>query len=269
MWLAAKRLRAALVGEQLLRGELRHPELSTIDLAGRTVTAVASIGKHLLTRFDDGTSLHTHFMMDGSWHLYAAGSRWQGPDHQVRAVLAVPGRVAVGYRLHGMKLVPTAQESRLLGHLGPDLLAADWGFELAAEAARRLAAQPDRELGQALLDQRLLAGVGNVYKNEVCFLLGVSPWAPVSAADPLRCVSLCRDLLLVNADRPQQSPTGALGQGLQHWVFERTGQPCRRCGTTIGTAMQGPGAHARTSYLCPHCQPGFHPALRTAGRRRV
>jgi endonuclease-8 len=119
VWLAGKRLRSALVGQELVRGELRHPELSTVNLRGRTVTAVASVGKHLLTRFDDGSSLHTHFLMDGSWHLYSPGTRWKGPDHQVRAVLAVPDRVAVGFRLHQMALVPTNDEARVVGHLGP------------------------------------------------------------------------------------------------------------------------------------------------------
>ena len=261
VWLAGKRLRAALVGERLIRGELRHPELSTVDLKGRTVTSVASVGKHLLTRFDDGTSLHTHFLMDGSWHLYSPGTRWQGPDHQVRAVLATRGKYAVGYRLHQMKLIATAEEVRLLGHLGPDLLDEHWGPTMEADAVRRLTADPQRELGQALLDQRVLAGVGNLYKTEVCFLLGVSPWAPVSAVDPTLCVELCRKLLRQNADRPQQSTTGSLARGQEHWVFERTGRPCRRCGTRVRTAPQGTGEHQRISYLCTACQPGPHPVL--------
>lgn len=266
VWLAGKRLRAALVGQELVRGELRHPELSTVDLRGRTVTAVASVGKHLLTRFDDGSSLHTHFLMDGSWHLYSPGARWKGPDHQVRAVLAVPDRVAVGFRLHQMALVPTNDEARVVGHLGPDLLDDAWGPELETAAVANLAAQPDRELGQALLDQRVLAGLGNLYRNEMCFLLGVSPWCPVSAVDPVTTVRMGRDLLWRNADRPEQSTTGALGWGAQHWVFERASQPCRRCGTRIRTAMQGPGHQARITYVCTRCQTGPNPPL-TAGRR--
>lgn len=271
MWLAGRRMRAALVGQQLVRGELRHPELSTVDLAGRTVTAVESVGKHLLIRFDDGRTLHTHFLMDGSWHLYSPGRRWQGPDHQVRAVLATPSKVAVGFRLHQMALVPTAEEHRLVGHLGPDLLGEHWDATQEADAVARLSADPGRELGQALLDQRVMAGVGNLYKTEVCFLLGVSPWSPVSAVDPVRCVRLCRDLLLRNADRPQQSTTGMLGRDREHWVFERTGLPCRRCGTTVALANQGEPPQQRLTYLCPTCQPGPHPPLTTrpARPRRV
>lgn len=261
VWLAGKRMRAALVGHELQRGELRHPELSAVALAGRTVTAVASVGKHLLTRFDDGSTLHTHFLMDGSWHLYAPGARWRGPDHDVRAVLAVHDRVAVGFRLHQMALVPTDDEARVVGHLGPDLLDDHWSPALEATAVANLAAQPDREIGQALLDQRLLAGLGNLYRTEMCFLLGVSPWCPVSAADPVRTVQMGRDLLLRNADRPEQSTTGSLGRDTQHWVFERAGRPCRRCGTRIRTAMQGPGHQARITYLCTTCQPGPHPVL--------
>jgi endonuclease-8 len=266
VWLAGKRLRGALVGHELVRGELRHPELSTVDLTGRTVTGVASVGKHLLTRFDDGSTLHTHFLMDGSWHLYSPGARWKGPDHQVRAVLGVPDRVAVGFRLHQMALVPTDDEARVVGHLGPDLLDDAWGPGLAAAAVVNLTAQPDRELGQALLDQRVLAGLGNLYRTEMCFLLGVSPWCPVSSVDPEQTVRMGRDLLWRNADRPEQSTTGALGWDAQHWVFERAGRPCRRCGTRIRTAMQGPGHQARITYVCTTCQPGPHPPL-TAGRR--
>ncbi len=267
VWLAGKRLRAALVGERLVRGELRHPALSTVDLSGRTVIAVVSVAKHLLTRFDDGTTLHTHFLMDGSWHLYSPGARWRGPDHQVRAVLATPNKVAVGFRLHEMKMLPTSAEPQLLAHLGPDLLAAHWGPILQAEAVRRLGADPRRELGQALLDQRVLAGVGNLYKTEVCFLLGVTPWAPVAAVDPVQCVQLCRALLLQNANRPQQSTTGSLRRGGEHWVFERTGLPCRRCRATVQTAMQGADVHQRICYVCTTCQAGAHPALKARRMR--
>src|ERR1051326_3510988 len=136
VWLAGRRMATALVGHRLLRAELRHPQLSTADLVGARVDDVASVGKHLLIRLDDKRSLHTHFRMDGAWHLYRPGRAWRGPEHQVRAVLAVPDRVAVGFRLHDMALVPTGQEHRLVGHLGPDLLGPGWGPELEAEAVR-------------------------------------------------------------------------------------------------------------------------------------
>ena len=174
--LAGKRLRAALSGRSLVRGELRHPRLVEHDLSGRTVLDVVSVGKHLFTRFDDGRSLHSHFRMDGSWHLYRPGMSWQRPAHEARAVLETADRVAVGFALHDLELVPTDAEHRLVGHLGPDLLDPAWGDGHAAEALRRFTARGASEVGLVLLEQRVMAGVGNLYKTEVCFLLGLSPW---------------------------------------------------------------------------------------------
>jgi endonuclease-8 len=261
VYLAGKRLRAALAGHRLVRGELRHPRLVEHDLAGRTVTDVVSVGKHLFTRFDDGRSLHSHFRMDGSWHLYRPGMAWQRPAYEARAVLATEERVAVGFALHDMELVPTAEEDRLVGHLGPDLLDPEWSDEHAAEALRRLTARGASEIGLVLLEQRVMAGVGNLYKNEVCFLSGLSPWTLTrDVPDPAALIALSRTLLLRNADRPEQSTTGELGRGRQHWVFERSKQRCRRCGTRIRTAEQGDGVYARLAYWCPTCQPGPGPA---------
>lgn len=260
VYLAARRLDAALAGHRLRRGELRHPRWAEHDLAGRTVLAVRSVGKHLLTRFDDDRTLHSHLRMDGSWHLYPAGVSWRRPAHEARAVLATKERQAIGFLLHDLELLATADEQRLVGHLGPDLLAPDWSDRHLAEAVRRLTADPAAELGLALLDQRVLAGVGNLYKTEVCFLLGVSPWTPVSElANPERAVTLARRLLSRNADRPEQSTTGELGRGRQHWVYTRARQACRRCGTRIRTGAQGDGVYARTAYYCPRCQPGPAP----------
>ncbi|WP_181782437.1 DNA-formamidopyrimidine glycosylase family protein [Pseudonocardia pini] len=259
--LAGKRLHAALAGQTLLRGELRHPRLAAVDLTGLGVTEVASVGKHLFTRFDDGTSLHSHFRMDGSWHLYRPGMRWRRPVYEARAVLEVPERVAVGFALHDLELLPTAEEDRLVGHLGPDLLAADWGPELAAEALRRLEKRGDHELGLALLEQRVMAGVGNLYKTEVCFLLGLSPWTLVRDTPDLPgVIALSRKLLLSNADRPEQTTTGSMHPDQAHWVFERGNRPCRRCRTRIRVAEQGDGVYARVAYWCPRCQPGPAPA---------
>lgn len=259
VYLAARRLDAALADHRLVRGELRHPRLSTHDLTGLVVSGVASAGKHLLTRFADGTSLHTHLRMDGAWHLYEPGRRWRGPDHQVRAVLAVPHRVAVGFRLHDMALLPTEQEHRIVGHLGPDLLGGDWGAAAEAEAVRRATVRPDRELGLVLLDQTVLAGIGNRYKSEVCFLLGISPWTAVGQADVAGAVRLARQLLARNAGRPEQSTTGDLGRHAQHWVYRRAGRACRRCDDTVRSALQGDDLQERTTYFCPTCQPGPHP----------
>jgi endonuclease-8 len=256
VFLTAHRLNDALAGKSLTRGELRHPSLSTVDLTGREVTGVGSVGKHIFTRLGDGVSLHSHLRMDGSWHLYRPGDRWRRPGHQIRAILSTSDHDAVGFLLHDLELLPTAEESRLVGHLGPDLLDPSWDDATAAEATRRLAADPSRPIGLALLDQRVMAGVGNLYKAEVCFLLGVSPWSPVSATDPARAVELSRKLLLRNAWRPEQSTTGELGRGRQHWVYERHGKRCLRCGHTVRRGVQGSGVQQRPAWYCPHCQPG-------------
>jgi endonuclease-8 len=251
----------------LVRGELRHPRWAEQDLAGRTVLAVRSVGKHLLTRFDDGVSLHCHLRMDGSWHLYRPGMAWQRPAHQARAILATDERVAVGFALHDLELLPTDAEARVVGHLGPDLLDPAWGEAHTAEALRRFTARTDHELGLVLLEQRVMAGVGNLYKAETCFLLGLSPWTPVrDVPDPARAVAVARELLLRNKDRPEQSTTGHLGRGRQHWVFERAGQPCLRCGTRIAVAEQGEAGYARVAYWCPRCQPGPAPPPLSAAR---
>lgn len=272
VYLAGKRMRAALAGHSLVRGELRHPRLIEHDLAGRTVTDVVSVGKHLFTRFDDGRSLHSHFRMDGAWHLYRPGMAWQRPAHEARAVLVTPERVAVGFALHDLELLATDEEARLVGHLGPDLLDPAWSDDHATEALRRFAARGASEVGSVLLEQRVMAGVGNLYKTEVCFLRGISPWTLTrDVPDPAAVISLARELLLRNADRPEQSTTGELGWGRQHWAFERGGQRCRRCGTRIRTAEQGEGVYARLAYWCPGCQPGPGPAPvthRRAGPRR-
>lgn len=251
----ARRLDAALAGRSLVRGELRHPRLVEHDLAGRGVLAVASVGKHLFIRLDDARSLHSHLRMDGSWQLYFPGQRWRLAAHHARAVLATADRVAVGFRLHDLALVLTSNEHRLVGHLGPDLLDPGWGEQHEAEAVRRLTAHPAAEIGLVLLDQRVMAGVGNIYRCEVCFLLGVSPWAPVGElADPVEVVSLARTLLRRNIGRPERSTTGELSRGQRTWVYERAGWPCRRCGATIRRAAQGDGVEARVVYYCPTCQ---------------
>ncbi len=263
VWLAGRRMHEALAGRVLLRSDFRVPQLATSDLSGRTVLEVVPRGKHLLTRVEGGLTLHTHFRMDGTWHLYVPGARWSGgPESQVRVVLETEGRVAVGYRLPVVELLPTAQEDRAVGHLGPDLLAEDTD---EPEAVRRLLAGPDREIGTALLDQRALAGLGNLYRCEVLFLRGLSPWTRVADVPDLpAAVHLGRRLMRANRGHPEQSTTGSLRRGETHWVFERTGRPCRRCGTPVASAEQGDAPYARLTYWCPHCQPGPSPAPTTA-----
>ena len=257
----------ALAGRVLTTTDFRVPQLATTDLTGREVLEVVPRGKHLLSRVEGGLTLHTHFRMDGTWHLYRPGdSRRGGPDWQVRVVLANAEWEAVGYRLPVVELLETADEHRVVGHLGPDVLGPDWDTD---EAVRRLLAEPGREIGMALLDQRNLAGVGNLYRTEVGFLRGLTPWVTVSDVPDLPgLVDSARRLMMANRGRIEQSTTGSLRRGETHWVFERQGRPCRRCGTTIASAEQGEAPYQRLSYWCPHCQLGPAPAPTLVRRPR-
>ncbi len=259
VWLAAKRLHEALAGQVLTTCDFRVPQIATSDLTGRQVLEVVPRGKHLLTRLEGDLTLHTHFRMDGSWHLYAPGDRWSGGPHwQVRVVLANASWVAVGYRLPVVELLPTGEEDRVVGHLGPDLLGPDWDLQ---EALRRLTAEPAVEVGLALLDQRKVAGLGNLYRSEVLFLSGLTPWVSVADVPDLpKLVERARRLITANKGRWEQTTTGSLRPGQDHWVFERSGRPCRRCGTRIVVAEQGAAPYSRLSYWCPRCQPGPAPA---------
>jgi endonuclease VIII len=253
VWLAGRRLNQALAGHTLVRSDFRVPRHATADLSGRTVLAVASRGKHLLTRFSGDTTLHTHFRMEGSWHLYRPGDPWKaGPAWQVRVVLATPEWEAVGYRLPVVELVPTSREPDIVGHLGPDLLGPDWD---PGEATRRLLADPDRPVGEVLLDQRVMAGLGNLYRTEVCFLLGVTPWLRVGdLAEPAAVVRLAHRLLDANKETHDQVTTGDRRRGRRQWVFEQ--RQCQRCGSPVATAWQGSQPRARLTYWCPRCQSG-------------
>ncbi len=275
VWLAAQRLHAALAGHRLLSADLRVPRWATADLSGRDVLEVVPRGKHLLFRLSspeyagqhaapvphrqDALTLHTHFRMDGSWHLYRTGTAWTGGPHwQIRAVLQTQEWSAVGYRLPIVDLLATAAEDTVVGHLGPDLLGPDWD---RAEVIRRLMGSPQRQIGDALLDQRNLAGIGNLYKAETLFLRGVWPWTEVAqVADIAAVLDTSQRLLTSNRARPEQSTTGDLRRGHQHWVFERAGRPCRRCGTSVVREMQGSAPQQRITYWCPRCQPRPPPA---------
>lgn len=258
MWLTARRLHEGLAGCELVRGDLRVPRLATVELAGRRVREVSSRGKHLLIRFEGDVTLHSHLRMEGAWRVYPSGQRWTGgPSHQIRAVLETTHRIAVGYRLPVLDLLRTSKEDTVVGMLGPDLLGADWD---PREAVRRLLAAPDVEVAEALLDQCKLAGIGNVYKAELCFLRGISPWTPISAVpEPLRLVTLAHELLDANKARSGHVTTGDTRPGRTHWVYDRARQPCRRCGTAIRVAEQGAPGRARLTYWCPACQRGPAP----------
>lgn len=253
MYQTAHRLTKALAGRTVLRADLRHPRLATVDLAGRVFDGARSVGKHLFLRFGD-VSLHCHLGMDGSWRLYDRGRR-APVSHRTRAILTTDAHTALGQSLLEMRLVRTTDEGKLVAHLGPDLLDPDWTDDHTAEALRRFTADPAREVGLALLDQRVMAGVGNVYKAEICFLLGVSPWRKVSEVDSEKAVALSRKLLLQNALRPHRNTTGDPRRGRELWVYGRERTGCLRCGGRVVKASQGDAPQERVAPYCPHCQP--------------
>jgi len=265
VWLVAHNLDRALAGDVLNRTDFRVPSLATTDLAGRTVIDVVPRGKHLLMRVEGGLTVHSHLRMDGAWHLHRPGARWTGgPDHEVRVVLSTSAWDAIGYRLPVLELVETAHEDSVVGHLGPDLL--DPGFDLD-EALQRLLRQPDREIGQALLDQTALAGIGNIYKAESLFLERTSPWTTVGEVEDLpRLVDRARRLLDANKAHSSQATTG--DPRADHWVYGRGGRPCLRCGGRVATASQGDPPYDRVTYWCPACQPGPSPVVAPSHRSR-
>lgn len=261
VWRAAAALDRALRGRVLDSTDFRVPRYAAIDLRGRTVAGVGAYGKHLFVRIDGGTSVHAHFKMDGEWRLYRRGRRWAGPEHEIRVVLGAPPWDAVGYRLPVLDLLATADERRITDPLGPDVLGSDWN---SAEAAARLRSDPARPLAEALLDQRLVAGWGNVYKSEICFLAGLDPLTPIGEIERLeRVADLGHRLIAANRDRPGHVTTGDLRAGGGQWVYGRAGRPCRRCGTIIRREPPSRASRERVTYWCPYCQP-VHRSARPA-----
>jgi endonuclease-8 len=253
---AARLLDQRLSGQVLTRSDFRVPQHATADLTGGTVVETVSRGKHLLTRVDhDGhrLTLHTHLKMEGTWRVLRPQQRWPRPAEQARVVLETATTVAVGFALGIVELVDRADEDRIVGHLGPDLLGPDWDED---EALRRLRADPDRSVHDALLDQTNLAGIGNMYAAELCFTSGVHPETPVAAVPDLtRLVRRARQMLELNKERPVPSTTGDLRERERMWVYRRDRSPCRRCGTPVEVAMRGPAGRERATYWCPSCQP--------------
>lgn len=252
VWRTAHRLDSALSGRALTVSDFRVPQWAELDLTGHNVVETVSRGKHLLTRLADVT-IHTSLKMEGSWHVYRSASPWRSPAFQARLVLANDTWQAVGFRLGAVDVVERSAEATLVGHLGPDLLGSDWSLDAALT---RLTAAPERPLGDALLDQRNLAGIGNLYKAEVCFLLGVNPGTPVGAVGVLpQLLDKARRLLIANKDRAAQTTTGNVRRGQSLWVYARRGLPCRRCGTPIRAMESGDPGTERVTYWCPRCQP--------------
>jgi endonuclease-8 len=265
---AARTLRRALAGRLVTRFESVYPRLTRIHedapITGRTVDDVSSVGKHLLMSFSGGLVLRSHLRMNGRWDVYRAGEAWQRPAAAMRVLVANAEYVAVGFNVHDIDFHDrrTLARESIVGALGPDLL--DEAFD-EPDALRRLRLPPDVPIAMALLDQRRMAGVGNVYKSETLFLCGISPFVAVSTLGDAQLLALVRRArALMRANVGEASPNGIVTyRGLRRttgrsdpaerlWVYRRKGLPCRRCATPIDACKMG--EDARSTYYCRACQ---------------
>ena len=266
---AARTLQRALGGHVVTHFETQLAQLDRVDcdrpLVGRSVEGVEANGKWMLIRFSGDMILLTHMLMSGSWHIYRPGETWQRPRSQMRVVIATDAFVAVAFQvpIAEFHTNESLERRRGLRTLGPSLLAGEFDEK---EALGRIRQYPDLEVGVALLTQSLLAGIGNVYKSESCFVSGINPFRKVATLneDELsRLLMNARRLMLANvaAGSTDQITTYS---GLRRttsrsdpearlWVYHRRGEPCRRCGEAIEARKQG--EDARTSFWCPQCQP--------------
>ncbi|WP_227998716.1 DNA-formamidopyrimidine glycosylase family protein [Nocardia australiensis] len=249
VFLTASRLRLALEGKTLTRSDFRVPRYATVDLVGQRIEGVSSYGKHLFIRTPQ-VSVHTHLKMEGEWRTYCAGERWTRPRVAARVVLATDDTEAVGFSLGTVAVLRRADEHIATEHLGPDLLGANWDI---SEVIRRLLAHSAQPIGLALLDQRNLAGIGNIYRSEICFLRRVHPATSVAEVpDLLALVHESHRVLTKAATEPPWRPL----------AYGRTRRPCQRCGTPIVAGLLGETAYVdritqreRGIYYCPRCQP--------------
>ena len=244
IWRTAEQLRKGLQGKQVLA--VKPDALKRF--AGRTVTDVKPIGKHLLIRFDNGLAIHSHMRMQGAWHLYAKGERWRRPAWQVKAVLETEDVTAVCFGAPVIEVI--RDEATTTGHLGPDILADAWDV---AEVVKRARSGAPSTVGEILLDQRVTAGIGNVYRCEALWHRQVNPWTPTSRLDDEQLAGLFKSAReAMRANLKGGGPRRFPGYGKEA-VHRRAGRPCPRCGTRIQIRAQG--EHARLTYWCPACQP--------------
>ncbi|MDQ1595314.1 MAG: endonuclease, partial [Arthrobacter pascens] len=259
VWRAAHQLHGALAGQKLTASDFRVPRFATLNLRGWTVGEVVPRGKHLLMRLvgpgDERLTIHSHLKMEGSWQVYPPGGRWRKPGFTARCVLRTPVADAVGFSLGLLEVIKTSEEDKAVGYLGPDLLGPDWDPE---EAERRVASAPGVPIGVALLDQRNLAGIGNIYRCEACFLSGIHPASPVSAvADLPALFADAKQLLEANLGPGRRTtvlnargtPVGRAAGRPGYWVYRREHQPCLRCRTPIRHGVLGRAVPHRAS---PH-----------------
>jgi endonuclease VIII len=268
LYRTAAGLRPHLVGRAVLaaRAQGPGPVPQVQRIIGRRIDAVEALGKNLLIRFDGGLELRTHLRMHGSWHRYRPGERWRRPPARARLVLEVDGSIAVCFDAPVVELFEQRAEQLhpALSRLGPDLTADATGADDLVEARTRLRApeRADVEIGVAIVDQRALAGIGNVIKSEVLWLEQVDPFRRVRDVDDAtldRVVATARRLLRANADArhgPERVTTaGDRGAPGPLYVYGRTGRPCHRCGGPISSARQSADL-PRTTYWCATCQGG-------------
>jgi len=233
------------------------PAIAHAELVGHVVEAVTAQGKNLLVRFDDGRVLHTHLKMRGSWHVYRPGERFQRPEQQARVVLEVADALAVCFAAPTVRLLApnAAKNDPYLNGLGPDLIPDEFD---EARAVAGLQALAELSLGEAVMTQTALSGIGNIYKSETLFICRVSPFLAVSELDRetiVRVVQTARELLRKNAvpGSAQRTTTStSAGTSGQYWVYRRAGQACRVCGSTL--CMERQGTLQRSTYFCPSCQ---------------
>jgi len=265
---AAVAMHRALAGRVVTRFESVYPAVTRVaddrPIVGRTIQSVSARGKHLLIAFSGDLVLRTHMRMNGSWHLYRAGIKWQRPARDMRVLVGAGDVEAVGFNVPVAELLTMRELARhaQLNALGPDLL--DPAFD-PAEAARRMRARGRDAIGAVLLNQRVVAGIGNVFKSEILFLAGIEPYTPVAAladADIERLVAISREQLAANVLTRSQTLTPSIGRRTTRsldpnrklWVYGRGGKPCRRCGAPI--LARKSGLDARLTYWCPRCQAG-------------
>ena len=248
----ARRLGAAMIGKEV-RAATSTVGIDASTLVGRRVSAVEAHGKNLLIRFDDGRTLHSHMQMNGAWHIARPGERWQKPAFRARISLDVGDYVAICFDAPVVRLLRRGGEQRddRLRKLGPDLLAEGFTPELVRH---RLRALGDKPIGEALLVQSAIAGIGNIYKSETLFECRINPFVLVSALDDVTL-----DAIVVRAVKLMSRSLGAGARnvvprvkGGRYWVYRRSGEPCRRCGHVV--KMKRQGATARSTYWCPRCQ---------------
>ncbi len=251
---AAATLRQILSGRCVVstRSDARTPGIE--KLSGARVTDVRAIGKHMLIDFETGQALHTHMGMTGSWHVYPVGTRWRKPAHRAAAMIATETHEVVCFSPQTIELLSAAalRSHRALGRLGPDLLGDAFDANAAVTSLRRREALP---LGEALMNQALVCGIGNVYKSECLFLAHADPFAPVAAYDDDDLVRLLHDVRRLMRRNLGGHPrrTRSASDGLRKWVYRRSGEKCLRCGERI--AMRRQGEAARSTYWCAGCQP--------------